>query len=30
MRSVRIMFWVYMTFITAGLAFAIAVGLVGR
>jgi hypothetical protein len=30
MRSVRIMFWVYMTFITAGLAFAIAVGLLGR
>jgi hypothetical protein len=30
MRSVRIMFWVYMTFITAGLAFAIAVGLLER
>jgi hypothetical protein len=30
MRSVRIMFWVYLTLITAGLASAIALGLLGR
>jgi hypothetical protein len=30
MRSVRIVFWVYLTLITAGLAYAIALGLLGR
>jgi hypothetical protein len=30
MRSARIVFWVYLTFITAGLAYAIAVGLLGH
>jgi hypothetical protein len=30
MRSVWIVFWVYLTFITAGLACAIALGLLGR
>jgi hypothetical protein len=30
MRSVRIVFTVYVVFITAGLAYAIAVGLLGR
>ena len=30
MRSVRIVFWVYVTFISAGLAYAIALGLLGH
>jgi hypothetical protein len=30
MRSVQIIFWVYVTFITAGLAYAIALGLLGH